>query len=300
MTRTKRIPWGIVILFAVGLFMIRVPLQDTVISHRKDLGHHGDITSIQGPTPVLIAALGGFRTVAADLCWLKVDQLWDGGSWYLLPSVMESAVQLDPHFVLAWQVYGWHLAYNLNAESVSAMDKKYWLEEGVKVLQRGVDANSDVSEMTHELAWTYLDRVHNLPLAAEYFYRAAKLSGARSFDVRLYYRAYEHLLDFKHLWPAMEWARTQFPDDHVHQRLVSRDIEYWKRSVNDPAAHHTIIADENTARQQRGLDFYLYPGDPFWDVCSNCGKANPKGAAVCQYCGQPFPKPQPKAALGAG
>jgi hypothetical protein len=298
MKSTKRTPWGIVILFAVGMFIMRVPLQDTVVKHRKDLGHAGDITSIQGPTPVLIAALGGFRTVAADLCWLKVDQLWDGGSWYLLPTVMESAVQLDPHFVLAWQVYGWHLAYNLNAESISLMDKKYWLGEGVKVLERGVDANPDVSEMTHELAWTYLDRVHDLPKAAEFFYRAAKLPGAKPFDVRLRYRAYENLLDFKNLWPAMEWAAKQFPDDHVHQYLVHRDIDYWKRSEHDPAAHRTIIARENTARQQRALDFYLYPGDPYFDVCSNCGKANPKGAAACEYCGQPFPKHQPAPATG--
>lgn len=288
----------LVALFALGMLLVQAPIQDAVSRRRPRLfdpsrrDPNASVASIRGPTPVLIAALGGFRTVAADLLWLKVDHLWDGGAWYQLPSVMESVVQLDPHFLLGWQVYGWHLAYNLNAESVLERDRAYWLDQGLQVLQRAVAINPDSAEMTHELAWTYFDRAHNMTRAAEYFYRASQLPGARAYDARLYYRAYEQDLNLKKLGPALEYALGKFKDDNPHQRLVRRDRDFWNGyrdeqghwipgHRDDPKTHRRIIVGENSARQQRAIPFNLYPDDFYWNVCPLCGLPTRKGEPEC-------------------
>ncbi len=101
-----------------------------------------------GPTPVLIAALGGFRTVAADLLWMKVEDLSEGGSSELLPQVFESVVDLDPHFILGWTVYGWHMAYNLNAESALTADKRGYLEAGPEGTPAG--GRGESSRLRHD------------------------------------------------------------------------------------------------------------------------------------------------------
>lgn len=299
--RNRRRPYGLVALFALGLLMVQAPAQDTINRLRprtfdpNKRDPRAAVTSIKGPTPVLIAALGGFRTVAADLLWMKVDNLWDGGAWYLLPSVMESVVQLDPYFLLAWQVYGWHLAYNLNAESLLDVDKRYWLDQGLQVLERAVMINSDSSEMTQELAWALYDRAHDLDKAAEYFYRAAELPEAKAFSARLYYRAYEQSLNFKKLWPALKYAMGKFKDDNAHQRLTHRDYDFWKGHWNDPMTHRRIIVEENSARQQRSIPFLLYPDNPYWNVCPLCGLPTKKGEPECSVCHRyRFPQEQAK------
>jgi len=125
MRRERRASARMVALFALGLLLLHIPLQEAI--HRARPGvfdpnrpsRTASLANVEGPTMAIVAAMGGFRTVAADILWMKVDQMWDGGNWWALPPLLESVTQLDPHFVLAWKVYGWHLAYNLNAEARS-------------------------------------------------------------------------------------------------------------------------------------------------------------------------------------
>jgi tetratricopeptide (TPR) repeat protein len=243
-----------------------------------------------GPTPAVIASLGGFRTVAADLLWLQMERVWDSGNWFALLPLLDAVVQLDPHFVLAWKVYGWHLAYNLNAESETIVDRKYWLDRGLEILQRAVEANPNSWEMVFELGWTYYDRAHESYRAAEYIKQADNLPGAPAYVTRMAYRVYEGIMDFDRLFPAMRAALKKHTDDAPHQKLVKRDIDWWTAHWNDPQEHRRQIVAENTKRQQRALPFYLYPDDPYWAVCPTDGLPSPKGSTVCQACGRPLPQ----------
>jgi tetratricopeptide (TPR) repeat protein len=297
-------------LLVLGLLMLQVPLQEGIHRQRPDAfdpnrKNRPDIANVEGPTTAIIAALGGFRTVAADILWMKVDNLWDGGSWQYIPTLLESVVQLDPHFILAWRVYGWHLAYNLNAESKTLIDRRYWLDRGVEVLRRAVDVNPKAWEPRFELGWTLFDRAHRYPEAAGIFLEASKLQGSPAYIDRLYYRCYEHMLDFGHLWKALDYAESRldkFPGENQHQRLVRRDKEYWQNNWNTPEAHRKEIVKENSARQQRALPPALFPGDPFWDVCPHCGLPSHKGATKCEnpFCGAPMPGAKPEAPEAGG
>lgn len=304
----NRVNRWMLLALGMGLLMLQPILQEPIHRTRPELFDPARKTRKAGvmelgPTPAVIASLGGFRTVAADLLWLRMERTWDSGNWWALLPLLEAVTQLDPHFVLAWKVYGWHCAYNLNAASETYADKSYWLERGLEILERAVDVNPESWEMVFELGWTYYDRAHRPYRAAEYMRRADRLVGAPSYVTRMTYRVYEHIMDFEKLFPAMQAALKKHPDDHVHQKTVKRDIEWWTRMWNDPREHRRQIVLENTARQQRALPFYLYPDDPYWTVCPQCGVPNPKGSKTCEHCQAPLPEkptPGPRAVLRPG
>jgi len=294
----SRMSRGMLVLLVAGLLMVLVPFQQAI--HRARPDHFDPNRKTRGagalelgPTPAVVAALGGFRTVAADLLWLRMERVWDSGNWFALLPLLDAVTQLDPHFVLAWKVYGWHCAYNLNAESETVVDRKYWLDRGLEILQRAVDVNPKSWEMVFELGWTYFDRAHEPYRAAEYFRQADRLPGSASYVSRMAYRVYEHIMDFKKLFPAMQQALTEHRDEAAHQKMVKRDIDWWTAHWNDPQEHRRQIVMENTARQQRALPFDLFPGDPYWVVCPADGLPSPKGSKVCQACGRPLPQKEP-------
>ncbi|HEO70598.1 MAG TPA: hypothetical protein ENN80_04995 [Candidatus Hydrogenedentes bacterium] len=57
----------------------------------------------------------GFRKVAANFVWLRVDKYFHQGMIHRMIPLMNLAVTLDPHFVDAFQIGAWYLAYNITA-----------------------------------------------------------------------------------------------------------------------------------------------------------------------------------------
>jgi len=57
----------------------------------------------------------GFRKVAANFVWIEVDRYWHQGNTYRMITLMRTCVALDPHFIEAFVIGAWHLAYNVTA-----------------------------------------------------------------------------------------------------------------------------------------------------------------------------------------
>lgn len=296
---------GLAALLAVGILLALVPLQENIHRARPNLFDPDRATRKAsfidvGPTAAVIAAMGGFRPLAADLLWLQAEHVWHGGSWWALVPLLDSITKLDPNFLMAWRVYGWHCAYNLHAESLTIADRRYWLQKGLDVLEQGAEANPNSWEVYFELGWTYYDRAREHYRAYEYLMRADQQKGAPSYVARMTYRPFEHMLDFERLFPALEYAKNRHPDDEQHQRIVSDSLAWWRGHWNDPREHRRQIVRENTARRQKGVDYYLYPGNPYWDVCPICGLPSPKGSETCEVCRHELPKTEPSEEAGAG
>ena len=288
----------VLILLALGLLVPLMPLQESIHKARPELFDpdrkvRAGSAIGSDSTPAVIAALGGFRTVAADLLWLRAERVWHGGDWWAMPRILEAVTELDPHFILAWQVYGWHCAYNLHAESETQVDRDYWLGQGIQVFERAVEANPDNWEIIFELGWTLHDRAREHRRAAEYFLRADQYPEAKPYVSRLRYKCYEAVLDIPKLMDALEYAKTRHTDlndagDRLHQQLVNRDYDWWTQHKDDKEEHRRQIVRENDKRGQRAIPYYLYPDNPYWDVCPECGLPSEKGSDVCQYCHAPL------------
>lgn len=118
----------------------------------------------------------GFRSQVANLLWLKFDEYSHEGQVSRQIPIMEAVVTLDPSFVDAWRVSGWHWAYNMYAEvpekpankikpGMTAEQKKqiglnirreqqYAVDLGMDYLFRGANANPDTYAIWFDAAQT--------------------------------------------------------------------------------------------------------------------------------------------------
>src|SRR5574341_1448191 len=74
---------------------------------------------------------GSFRGLVADLLWIKADEYNHRGQWYKLLPLFKMITFLQPKFITAWSVGGWHMAFNLYFHSQSPEEKEKWLKEGL-------------------------------------------------------------------------------------------------------------------------------------------------------------------------
>jgi len=69
----------------------------------------------------------GFRKIAANFVWLEVDRYWHQGMMHRMLPLMKTCVTLDPHFVDAFLLGSWHLAYNQTAKMLDTPEPlKEW------------------------------------------------------------------------------------------------------------------------------------------------------------------------------
>lgn len=69
----------------------------------------------------------GFRHLAANFIWMQVDKFWHAGQVHRMVPLMRTCVTLDPHFIDAYLVGAWHMAYNITAsmDDTPERDKKF-------------------------------------------------------------------------------------------------------------------------------------------------------------------------------
>lgn len=89
----------------------------------------------------------GMRGVATSVLWMEAEQYKERKNWAELRSTTESIIQLQPHFLKVWSYQGWNLAYNVSAEWDLVADRYYWVKEGIKFLEKGVDRNRKYPEL---------------------------------------------------------------------------------------------------------------------------------------------------------
>lgn len=111
-----------------------------------------------GGTPAVFAMFGGQRYLVANILWNYSDVLFHKGQPFDMVYPLESAVTLNPGFIDAWSVYGWHEAWNLHTYSTDLAAKWKWLKAGEAVYQRAVDMNPQNPRPYFDQAWLYLQR----------------------------------------------------------------------------------------------------------------------------------------------
>ncbi|MBI1320422.1 MAG: hypothetical protein GC168_15965 [Candidatus Hydrogenedens sp.] len=83
---------------------------------RLNFARNLEIADLQANQVSLFNAFFGFRKIAANLLWIQVDREWRLGQMYRIQPMLKTVTVLDPNFVKAYLIGGWHIAYNVPAD----------------------------------------------------------------------------------------------------------------------------------------------------------------------------------------
>lgn len=103
-----------------------------------------------------LAALGGLRSIAAEVVWFRADRLQDEGRYVELAQLASALAFLEPHTPEVWSYAAWNLAYNISVMMPDAESRWRWVEAAIRLLRdEGLRLNPRSPELLRELAWLF-------------------------------------------------------------------------------------------------------------------------------------------------
>ena len=104
----------------------------------------------------VLAALGGVRSIAAEIVWFRADRLQEAGRYVELAQLADTLTFLEPHTPEVWSYAAWNLAYNVSVMMPTAADRWRWVLAGIRLLRdSGLRLNPGSPELCRELAWMF-------------------------------------------------------------------------------------------------------------------------------------------------
>ena len=109
---------------------------------------------------LVVAGLGGFRGIIAEVVWFRADRLQDEGRYSEMAQLANILTTLEPHTPEVWAYAAWNLAYNISVMMPTAEDRWRWVEAGLKLLRDdGLRLNPSSPELYREIAWLFLSKI---------------------------------------------------------------------------------------------------------------------------------------------
>jgi len=195
--------WLAAVLILVVFGIIRMPIETKFAEERQS-------ASIRNPKFTLnlrqqlgqmsfLAAVGGFRGLVSDYCYLNAHAEWSRVEWGRMKLNFDAATALQPHCILFWEQAGWHMAYNASVAARQNRDEKrealrikteheYW-KIGEDYFIRGIANNPDSPTLYDRLGMLYRDKFQDHCKAADVLTAGAKVKGAPVYMHR--FAAYE-------------------------------------------------------------------------------------------------------------
>jgi len=119
------------------------------------------------------AAIGGLRSIAAEVVWFRADRLQEEGRYVELAQLASALTLMEPHTPEVWSFAAWNLAYNVSVMMDSPEDRWRWVHAAIRLLRdEGLSLNPGDPELCRELAWMFeLKLGTNIDSAAETYRR---------------------------------------------------------------------------------------------------------------------------------
>lgn len=146
-----------------------------------------------------IAGLSGFRSLVADILFVRAHVAWERTEWSRLLLLFQQITTLQPRAILFWDTAAWHMAWNASAAALRDSTQprlalrikaqREYFQLGKDFLERGIRHNPDRPQLYEALARLYRDKYNDHERAAEFFAKAASLPGAPGYAKR--FAAYE-------------------------------------------------------------------------------------------------------------
>ncbi|MBU4377221.1 MAG: tetratricopeptide repeat protein [Candidatus Omnitrophica bacterium] len=228
---TPRIHKYIIAGFIAASFMAILVLQASINYSRVTEDLEEAIVIMPGEFATNFV-IGGFRGLAVDLLWLKLDELWHEGKWFDIIPILRSITWMQPHFLEAWELGAWHLAYNCYAyaESAGIAEKDMYIDEGIRFLKEGIARNRNVYDLWFNLGWIYYHKLKNYEEGIRHF-RAAIRYKHPSYIDRLIAHAYRKEGDIESEYKEWQRCLTVFTDDPYHMQLSREHLEKAKEKL---------------------------------------------------------------------
>lgn len=177
----------------------------------------------------------GFRKVAATFLWLQVDKFWHMGQMHRMVPAMQTCVTLDPTFVEAYLLGGWHLAYNIPAKLPVTPEpqkefyprwgkrlgvREYWYYTAVDFLKDGIRNNPRDYRLYFDLGYSVFEnKLSDHPNAIRYL-KAAREHRHDKWVPRMLFLAQLRNGDHEDAIKGWEEYTRIFPDNMQAERFV--------------------------------------------------------------------------------
>lgn len=101
----------------------------------------------------LIATLGGFRSLAAEIIWWRADRLQREGRYGEQVQLATMLTNLQPHDPEVWNYVAWNLAYNVGARMPTLEDRWPWVYGSIRMLRdEGLKWNPGDPDLCYAIA----------------------------------------------------------------------------------------------------------------------------------------------------
>lgn len=215
----KRTSYVVLAGFIVYLVSVISPLQEEInfVRLKNNISQN---LAIEPGSFLNLFMISGFEGIAVDLLWLRMDEEWHKGRWYEMLPTLSAITHIQPSFLQAWELGGWHLVYNMSAYSKDEAQSKKFIEDGIKFLKKGISKNRSNYSLYFNLGWMYYHKLNNYKEAVIYFKSAARFKHPSYID-RMIAHAYRKLGDEKS--EAEQWKKCLelYPDDEYNKRIVN-------------------------------------------------------------------------------
>ena len=139
------------ILFGIGVVLLMAVAACAQIGlHRKRP------VKVPAMAESAFAALGGLRSIAAEVTWFRADRLQEEGRYVELAQLAHTLTLAEPHVPEVWSYAAWNLAYNVSVMMATDEDRWRWVSAALRLLRdQGLRYNPESVELHRELAWMF-------------------------------------------------------------------------------------------------------------------------------------------------
>ncbi len=234
----------------------------------------------------------GFRKVAANFVWIEVDRYWHQGNTYRMITLMRTCVALDPHFVEAFIIGAWHLAYNITARmldtpwperewdatyGVCLGEKERFYYFAVDFLKEGARRNPRDYRLYFDLGFSvYKQKLQDYANAVKYLSEAVRLPHEQYVPRQLFLcqelnGQYEEALagwkDYAARYPDSTISQDVAPRFIVRNEalIFERDYEQLRRQAakTDDPAEKTRLEAQAQESWNKARSLWEQVNDPF-------------------------------------
>lgn len=146
-----------------------------------------------------MAALSGFRSLIADVLFIRAHMAWERTDWGRVLLLFRQITTLQPRGILFWDMAAWHMAWNASTAAMNDSTQprlalrikaqREYFQLGKDFLERGIKNNPERPQLYEALARLYRDKYNDHEHAAEFFGKTASLADAPAYAKR--FAAYE-------------------------------------------------------------------------------------------------------------